>query len=125
VQRHVCCKGLVCFELATPPLKRYRTFLIYSTEEITFFMEKNMEKMKFGEPKDTEPAANVLARVGHPLSIVSAFCLIVAGAIGLFYLLAYSHEALGWVLIVPVMLIAIGVIWLYLDFIDTTLTQRP
>ena len=84
-----------------------------------------MKKMKFGNPKDTDPAANVLARVGHPLSLVSAFCLIVAGIIGLFYLLVYSyHGALGWVLITPVMLVAVGAIWLYFDFIDTSTTPE-
>ena len=75
---------------------------------------------------DNEPAANVLARVGHPLSLVSAICLIVAGAIGLFYFLVSPYYgALGWVLIAPVMLVAVGAIWLYLDFIDITLTPRP
>ena len=50
--------------------------------------------------------------------MISALRLIVAGAIGLFYLLVH-------VLIAPVTLIVIGAIWLYLDFIDAMLTARP
>ena len=84
-----------------------------------------MEKMKFGDPNDSEPAANILQRVGHPLSLVSALCLIVAGIIGLFYLLVYSYDgALGWVLITPAMLVTVGAIWLYFDLIDLTRTPR-
>jgi uncharacterized membrane protein len=52
-------------------------------------------------------------------------CLIVAGAIGLFYLFVHSNGELGSVLIAPVTLIVIGAIWLYLDFMDTMLTARP
>jgi hypothetical protein len=51
--------------------------------------------------------------------------LIVAGAIGLFYLFVHSNGELGWVLIAPVTLIVIRATWLYLDFIDTMLTARP
>jgi len=56
----------------------------------------------------------------RPLSMVSSFCLIVAGAVGLFDLLVYSYGVLGWVLITPALLIAIGGVWLYFDVIDTT-----
>jgi hypothetical protein len=55
-----------------------------------------------------------------PLSMVSALCLIVAGAIGLFYLLVHSYGEFGWVLTAPVALIVIGPIWLYF-----TLTSMP
>ena len=67
---------------------------------------------------------NPSSPMGHPLSMVSSFCLIVAGAIGLFYLLVYSYGVLGWVLVTPPMLIAIGGVWLYLDAINTTPTPK-
>jgi hypothetical protein len=56
------------------------------------------------------------------MSMVSAFCVTVAGVIGLFYLLVYSYGATGWLLVARVTPIAIGIIWLYLDAIDTTPT---
>jgi hypothetical protein len=59
------------------------------------------------------------------MSMDSAFCVIVAGAIGLYYLLVYSYGATGWLLVAPVTPIAIGFIWLYLVAINTTPTPTP
>ena len=59
----------------------------------------------------------VLTLMRRVISLVLALSLIVAGAIGLFYLIVHPHGARSWGYMTAGFLLAVGATWLYLDFI--------
>jgi hypothetical protein len=59
----------------------------------------------------------VLTLMRRIISLVLALSLVVAGAIGLFYLIVHPHGARSWGYMATGFLLAVGATWFYLDFI--------
>ena len=54
------------------------------------------------------------------ISFVLALCLTAFGAFGLIYLMVFSAGWRGWVVIGVGLMFAVGVMWLYSDYLDAT-----
>jgi len=61
-----------------------------------------------------------MSPIRRVVSLILALALTVAGGAGLAFLLLFAHWWKGWMVIGAGFCCALGVIWLYIDFIDAT-----
>jgi hypothetical protein len=64
--------------------------------------------------------ASVVTVMHKIISVVLALCLTAFGAFELVYLMVFSAGWRGWMVIGAGLLFAVGVMWLYSDYMDAT-----